>query len=355
VKVLAADIGGTKSLLAVFERSGGILRAVREERLETARFPSLAKMVEEFLSRGRGRIDRACFAVAGPVANGRCRAVNLPWAVDGPAVARAIGVPDTWTVNDFESVGHGLVHLRRGDLVTLQRGRRTRAATVALIGAGTGLGEGYLTFGPHSYEVHASEGGHADFAPRNEVEIGLLRFLAARHGHVSYERILSGSGLGSLLAYVQEAGLARAGRRVRAEAADEDPAAVVTRHALLGDDRACVRALDLFLSIYGAEAGNLALKLMSVGGVYVAGGIAPRVLHRLKEGAFLRAFLDKGRHAPILECIPVRVVRNPRVGLIGAAAIAFRADPPPNSWGRTGRHPAQRGGTGRTPSGRSPR
>jgi glucokinase len=330
VRALAADIGGTKSYLAVVERIEGRLRIVREERLETLRFPSLAKMAGDFLMRGGERVRRACFAVAGPVTGRTCRAVNLPWTVDAAAVARAIGVPDTWIVNDFQSVGHGLVHLGRGDLVSLQKGRIARQGPIALIGAGTGLGEGYLTSNGRSYTVHASEGGHADFAPRTEIERGLQTYLAARYGHVSYERILSGPGLANLLAYVEDAGIARPGGEVRGEVAREDPAAVITRHALDGSDAACGAALDLFVSIYGAETGNLALKLLATGGVYVAGGIAPRILPRLTDGAFVRAFRDKGRHAAILERIPVRVVRNPRVGLLGAAALAVR----PNSRSR---------------------
>ncbi len=330
MRVLAADVGGTKSYLAVFERRGSLVLSLREERLETASFSSLPRMAQDFLARGGEKVRRACFAVAGPVSGRVCLAVNLPWTVDGAAVARAIGVPDTTIVNDFQSVGHGLVHMGRGDLVSLQKGRGERGKPIALIGAGTGLGEGYLTSAGKSYLVNASEGGHTDFAPRDEIEIGLQRFLAARYGHVSYERILSGPGLANLLAYVEEAGIARPGGMVRDEVGREEPAAVITRHALAGDDPACRSVLDLFVSIYGAEAGNLALKLLATGGVYVAGGIAPRILSKLADGAFIRAFRDKGRHAAILERIPVRVVRNPRVGLWGAAAIALRSIPRPS-------------------------
>jgi glucokinase len=325
--VLAADVGGTKSYLAVFDGSAERLRPVREERFDTARYPSLGRMAADFLQRGRERVRRACLAVAGPVAHRSCRAVNLPWPVDGAAVARSTGIEKTMIVNDFEAVGHGLRHLRRADRSVIQRGRPAPGRPIALIGAGTGLGEGYLTWEGNSCRVHPSEGGHADFAPRNEVEIALLRFLTARHGHVSYERILSGSGLASLLAFVNESGLAPLGKAARGEATREDPAVVVTRHAMAGDDPACVSALELFVSIYGAEAGNLALKLLAAGGVFIAGGIAGRILPRLTDGRFLDAFLDKGRHAPVLRRIPVRVVTNPRVGLIGAAAMAFGPAP----------------------------
>ena len=327
MKALAADVGGTKSYMAVYERRDNRIRKVREVRYETPRFPSLARMAADFLSRGHERVRRACFAVAGPVSGKGCRAVNLPWPVDGIALAKKLAIPETMVVNDFQAVGHGLVHLARGDLVALQVGRSEPGKPVALIGAGTGLGEGYLTNAGWGYEVHASEGGHVDFAPRDELEVGLLRFLADRHGHVSYERILSGTGLASLLAYLEEAGVARAGDSVHTEMAREDPAAVITRHALEDSDPACGRALDLFISIYGAEAGNLALKTLATGGVFVAGGIAPRILPKLTDGSFVRAFRDKGRHAALLERIPIRVVRNPRVGLIGAAAIALGSRP----------------------------
>lgn len=322
--VLAADVGGTKSYLAIFERTGKRMRLVREDRVETARYPSLGKLTAEFLQRGGEKVRSGCLAVAGPVSKRGCRAVNLPWPVTGAAVSRTIGVEEITIVNDFEAVGHGLQHLRSRDRSTIQRGRGSFGSPIALIGAGTGLGEGFVTWESGKSRVHPSEGGHADFAPRNEVEIELLRFLSARYGHVSYERVLSGSGLASLLTFVDQSGLAPLRRAAREEAAREDPAAVVTRHAILGDDPACVRALEIFVSIYGAETGNLALKVLATGGVFIAGGIAARILPQLTDGGFLSAFLDKGRHASLLRRIPVRVVTNPKVGLLGAAAIATR-------------------------------
>ena len=326
MRILAGDIGATKSILALFEAEASRFRAVREQTFNTSHHSSLASMVLGFLSEATAKIDGTCFGVAGPVAGDACPMVNLPWAIDARQLGIEIGVERTRIVNDFHAIGHGLARLEAADLVTLQTGRPVPGETIAVIGAGTGLGEGYLTWSGDRYQVQSSEGGHTDFAPRNDVEIGLLNFLRARYDHVSYERILSGPGLFNIYEYLVETRRAAGSSRIRAEMEQQDPAAVISHHALAGSDDACSRALDLFVSVYGAEAGNLALKLWAASGVYVAGGIALRILPKLKDGSFIRAFRGKGRHRVFLEAVPVHVVINPRVGLLGAASIAARAE-----------------------------
>ncbi len=322
MRILAGDIGGTKSFLAIFVLEGYRLASVREARLESRRFDGMASMVRHFLSGEEGAIDSACFGIAGPIVEESCRALNIPWEIHPGRLAQGIGISRIEILNDFQAIGHGLSQLESNDLICLQEGQPRLDGPVALIGAGTGLGEGFLTREGGRYRVHSSEGGHVDFAPRNETEWRLCRRLSALHGHVSYERILSGSGLGDLYRFVLEDGIAAESTAVRTEMKATDPAAVVTAHALAGNDAACAAALELFVSIYGAEAGNLALKVMASGGVYIAGGIAPRIAGALCDGTFIRSFLDKGRHAALLSAIPVHVIMNERIGLLGAAAKA---------------------------------
>jgi glucokinase len=322
MRILAGDIGGTKSFLAIFESDGARLVPVREERFESRRFDGLTSIVRSFLSGDAGAISAASFGIAGPIADDECRALNLPWTVNRGRLAEEIGIARTMILNDFQAVGHGLTELTSEDLVCLQEGTPRPGGPIALIGAGTGLGEGFLIREDARYRVHPSEGGHVDFAPRDETEWRLHRRLSGVHGHVSYERILSGSGLHDLYRFFVEDGIAPESKKVRAEMETNDPAAVVTSHALSGDDLACARALDLFVSIYGAEAGNLALKVMASGGVYIAGGIAPRIVPALRDGTLIRSFLDKGRHAALLSAVPVHVIVNEKAGLLGAAALA---------------------------------
>ncbi len=325
--VLAGDIGGTKSFLGLFAAEGSHLRPLREERYASESFDGLGPMVLAFLAGGREAIDAACFGIAGPIIGDHARPLNLPWRIDRRELAEEIGVERTSMVNDFHAVGLGLDHLTPADLAVLQEGRPVPRGVIAVAGAGTGLGEGFLTWEEDRYHVHASEGGHTDFAPQSRLEFGLFEFLARKYGHVSYERVLSGHGLQSIYEYLIESGAAPASIPVHERMLHDDPAAVITTQALAGTDAASVQALDLFASVYGAEAGNLALKVLASGGVYLAGGIAPKILPKLHDGTFLRAFLDKGRHAAFLVNVPVRVIVNAKVGLLGAAACAAGLPP----------------------------
>ncbi len=322
MRVLAGDIGGTNARLAVVEVSDAETRLVHERRFATHAFAALADMVHGFRPELDAPPERACFGIAGRVIDGQCHGPNLPWPVNEPELAAAIGVPTT-LVNDFTAVGYGLGRLGVGDLETLQQGKPVEHGVVAVIGAGTGLGEGFLVWDGTRYRAQASEGGHVDFAPADHLEWQLRQSLQPRFGHVSYERVASGPGLVDIYRHLAARGnTVPEAAMVRAEMRGGDPAAVIVRHAVACTDALCVQTLDLFVSVLGAQAGNLALTVLALGGVYVAGGIAPRIVANLKAGPFLVSFRSKGRLSDVVARVPVHVVMNPNVGLFGAAAVA---------------------------------
>jgi glucokinase len=324
MRVLAGDIGGTNARLAILEVGPGpdAVRPVQEQRYPTQGAPGLAPLVLRFLTDVGTVPERACFGIAGPVVDGECRTPNLPWTVNARALGADIRIPHTEIINDFRAVGYGLARLGPSDLVTLQPGTPDAHGTIALIGAGTGLGEGFLVWDGTRHRVHSSEGGHVNFAARDPLEWGLRNALLDEYGHVSYERVLSGPGLVRLYRYLADTGFAAEQAAVRREMEAEDPAAVVSRHGLAGDDALAVKALDLFASAYGSQAGNLALTVLATGGVYLAGGIAPKIVAKLADGEFLASFCRKGRLSDLAARIPVHVIVSPDVGLIGAAVCA---------------------------------
>ncbi len=323
--VLAGDIGGTKALLAVVDVEPMVIRVLFERRYLCRDFDGPGLMLEQFLAEaGTREVDRACLGVPGIVQGDECKAVNLPWPINAVDISHQIGASRTRLINDFLALGYGLEHLTPADYVTLQPGRTAPRGPKVLLGAGTGLGESLLVWDGMRYQVYATEGGHADFAARNETEDRLCAHLRKQFGHVSWERVVSGPGLVNVFEFVTASGLAPLAPGIRKQMDEQDPAAVISEHALAGNDDACVRALDLFIGAYGAEAGNLALKVLATGGVYVAGGIAPKIIDKLKQGAFLNAFKDKGRFASFLETIPLHVIHKKNVGLLGAAAEAAR-------------------------------
>jgi glucokinase len=261
--------------------------------------------------------------VAGAVVDGRAKATNLPWVVDEATLSGALGVPRVRLLNDLEAAGYGVLAVPPQSIETLQAGAPPKGgATMVLIAAGTGLGEAILPWDGHAHRVMASEGGHSSFAPQNELEAALWEFLWGEFGHVSYERVLSGPGFMNVYRFLRRYRKQVEPEWLAAEMKAGDPSAAVSRAALAGTDPVCVETMSLFVSIYGAEAGNLALKALAVGGVYVGGGIAPKILTGIKMGGFLAAFADKGRMAPLLRRIPVHVVMDPRAPLLGAAACA---------------------------------
>lgn len=316
--LLAGDIGGTKTLLRL-SRGGAILR---EQRFESAAYPDLQAMLAGFLDGDAPQ--SACFGVAGPVQGRQARVTNLPWSVDADEIAARFGMARVALINDFQAVAYGIEMLGADDLLTLQAGQSAPHAPRAVIGAGTGLGEGYLTWQDDHYHAWPSEGSHADFAPADERQAALWHWLKQRHEHVSWERVVSGPGLVAIYDFLLERKEYPESAQLAAALREGDPAAAISAHALQHGDPLADAALDLFVVAYGAEAGNLALKVLSCGGVYVAGGIAPKIAGRLKDGGFLRAFRAKGRFAGLLESFPVHVVLNPEVGLLGAENVAGR-------------------------------
>lgn len=322
--VLAGDIGGTNARLALVEVSDNAVHIVREGRFATRDSPGLGSIVRRFWGDDATRPNRACFGVPGPVVGEACEPPHLPWKLDARQLAAEIGIANVQFINDFSAVGYGVERLGPGDLVTLQAGIPVPRGPIALLGAGTGLGEGCMIWDGQRYQVYPSEGGHADFAARDALEWKLVEFLRTAHGHVSYDRVVSGPGLASIYRFLAALGETPEQPSVRAEMTREDPAAVVTTHALAGTDPLCVQALHLFVSMYGAQAGNLGLTLFATGGVYIAGGIAPRIVDKLKDGTFIRAFRDKGRLSHLAAVLPVHVIVNPAIGVLGAAAAAAR-------------------------------
>lgn len=318
--ILAGDIGGTKTLLAVYDTSGQRLSELRVERFENASFESFDSVLRAFV-RPSDAVERAAFAVAGPVVDGRAKITNLPWVMDAAPLARSLRAPAV-LLNDFVAVALGIDVLDPTELRVLQRGVVDAEGPRAVLGAGTGLGEAVMVPASPLPRVLASEGGHADFAPRNDDEIELLRFARERHGRVSVERFVSGPGLVTIFEWLVQSGRSEPARAVVDAMQTSDPAQVIGERALDGSDRACREAIRCFLSIYGAEAGNLALKVLPTGGLFVAGGMAAKLLPLVEDGTFLEGFLDKGRMRNVLERIPVSVVANVRVGLLGAARAA---------------------------------
>lgn len=328
VTLLTGDIGGTNTRLALVECADGRCEIIREQRFDSRAYDGLAPIVREFLLEGTAvAIESACFAVAGPVrdtARGQfVKITNLPWEIDGARLASDFRLRHVRLINDFQAVGYGIEALSAADFAVLQEGHAVEHGPRAVIGAGTGLGQGLLVWHDDHYRAIATEGGHAEFGPVDDLQIELLRYLIRREGHASYELILSGSGLVRLYEFLSER--QPASKAVAQEMLRQDPAAVITRRALDGSDPLCGATLDLFIRIYGAQAGNLALTAGATGGVYIAGGIAPRIVARLQNGGFVRAFNSKANMSHYVEDIPVRIVLHAQVGLYGAAAVAARA------------------------------
>jgi glucokinase len=317
--ILAGDIGGTHTRLAFFDVRNGNFRLVSEGVFPSHAHSGLDEIVIKFVETEHQRPDAACFGVAGPVRNGRVEASNLAWIVDAKRLASELRVDRAVLINDLEANAWGIGALAAEDVVSLNEVKGNPVGNQAVIAAGTGLGEAGMYWDGKQHHVFASEGGHTDFAPRNELEIELLRYLLARYGHVSYERIVSGPGLVNVFHFLRDTGRGTEPPWLREEMTTSDPAAAISKAALDGRCGLSEQALDLFLSVYGAEAGNLALKVMATGGVFLGGGIAPKLLPKLSEPVFMNSFLAKGRMQPLVESMPVRVIINERAALLGAA------------------------------------
>jgi glucokinase len=320
--ILAGDVGGTNTRLALLSEGEPQPREI--EIYPSEGHGGLEEIVEKFLAAHPAELEAATFGVAGPVHDGRTQAVNLAWPVDAATLAQKLELDPgrVSVINDLQANAWGLEALEADDLTPLNDARPEEGGTVALISAGTGLGEAFVTYGPHGPAVQASEGGHVDFAPRTDVQGELLRWLTEREEHVSYERVCSGLGLVSIYEFLRGRSSEPEPDWLARERAGSDHGAAITRAALERRDQVASEALDLMISVYGAQAGNLALTVLATGGVYLGGGIAPRIVERLREGGFMRAFVDKGRMSALLERIPVWVILNDRTALLGAARHA---------------------------------
>lgn len=319
MRVLCADVGGTKTRLALCE-TDGVRVHIRAERVyPSAAYPGLEGPLDAFLDRGQPPVEAACFAVAGPVRDQCCAATNLPWTLDAGALATRLGLPRVRLLNDLEAAAWGIAALGPEDLQVLQTGTTDPQGNASIIAAGTGLGEAGLFWDGERHRPFASEGGHGDFAPTNEREFRLQQYLAERLGHVSWEHLVSGPGIARIHAFLcAYRHPAPPPPGCTAQQAS-DPAAAIAGGAIAGTCPLCQETMDLFLHLYGREAGNQALKLLATGGVYLAGGIAPKLLGPLRGPAFLEGFRAKGPMRPLMARMPVRVILNDRVPLLGAA------------------------------------
>lgn len=320
--ILAGDIGGTNTRLAYFEGTPDHLNPIAIEVFPSREHKGLAEIAKMFLSRHGQTARAACFGIAGAVVDGHVEATNLPWVVDARNLSTDLGLERVAVINDLLANAHGIALLEDSDFVVLNPGSPRSAGNRALISAGTGLGEAGLLATAQGYQPFPSEGGHSDFGPRNELEVELLRYLMDRFEHVSYERVLSGPGLHNLYQFLRDTGRGDEPGWLANQIAQGDPSAVIATSALEGTSDICVQALDIFVSVYGAEAGNLALKVVATGGMFVGGGIAPKIIRKLSSSTFIKAFHAKGRMGRLLEDIPVRVITNDKTALLGAGRVA---------------------------------
>ncbi len=316
--ILAGDIGGTNTRLCLFD---GSKKVGEEKKYQSQKYQSLEAIVREFL--GSQKVERGCFGVAGPVRDGKSKVTNLTWTVDVTAISKAFQIPNVYLLNDLEANAYGLKALSKEELFLLHEGKK-QVGNRALIAAGTGLGEAGLFWNGKEHIPFACEGGHTDFAPRDSKEIELFIYLQKKFGHVSYERVVSGPGLQNIFRFLVDTGKELWTTDVKEAMREKDPARVISEWGRLGKDKACAQALDWFISLYGAEAGNMALKFLALGGFYVGGGIAPHLTDKMRKGTFFSSFIGKGRFDELLSSIPIWVVMNDNAALLGAAYYAAK-------------------------------
>ncbi len=321
--VLAGDIGGTKTTLAVFHPESGPRSPLDRATYPSGSYPSLEAVVQEFISGKHWQVGHASFGVAGPVMNGQVRVTNLSWVIDEKILSQRLETSVT-ILNDLESIAYGLPYLEPADLVTINAGTPEPRGGRAVIAPGTGLGEAFLLWDQGGYRPYPSEGGHADFAPASPLELDLLAYLQPRFAHVSYERVCSGIGIPNIYAFLKDSGRYAEPDWLRAElSAASDPTRAIMQAAEEQHVEICVATAQLFAAILASEAGNLALKVLATGGVYLGGGISPRIIPYLKQETVIQSFSQKGRMSALLARVPVHVIRNPDVALFGAACQAL--------------------------------
>jgi glucokinase len=338
--LLAGDIGGTKTILRLVEVTEVTLteksfKTVKEAQYISASFPDIVPMVWEFLGEDKKFPPQiACLAIAGPVVNNTCHLTNLNWVLDSQRLEMELNIPKISLINDFAANSFGILGLKDIDVHTLQTGEARKKAPIAVIGAGTGLGEAFLIPQGNKYQIFASEGGHTDFAPRNDLEAQLLKYLRQRLNieHISVERVVSGQGITSIYQFLRDTHFApespEIAEKIKAWEVEKnktiDPAAIISQSAFKQSDRLCEKTMTMFIEAYGAETGNLALKLLPYGGIYITGGIAAKILPLMQNGRFLKTFKDKGRVSSLIDQIPVHIVLNPQVGLVGSVLYGLQ-------------------------------
>ena len=317
--LLAGDIGGTKTVLALISEGKGARQPIHEARYPSDDYPSLEAIISEFLTVTKATVTRASFGVAGPVVEGRAQITNLPWLIDTAVICQQFDIPAVRLLNDLEAIATAVPHLEASDLVTLNEGVRKPQGAIGIVAPGTGLGEAFLVWNGRSYEAHPSEGGHTAFGPTNDEQMALLTYLRQHFHHVSYERVCSGVGIPNIYAYCRDNGRYHEPQWLRSEIeATEDPTPVIVNAAVKRQVDICTATLDLFMEVLGDEAGNMALTVLATGGIYLGGGIPPRILPQLKASNFLQAFQNKGRFSPMMAQVPIYVITNSQAGLYGA-------------------------------------
>lgn len=332
MKVLAGDIGGTKTILEVFDQTvfaqGRLKRgpyiAEVQQVYASKDYPTFESLVSSFVNEHMIRCDRACFGIAGPVTKHQARTTNLPWIIEAASVQKILGGASVSLLNDVQANAYGVLCLSDSDISVIHPGQEIEEGNIAIISPGTGLGEAGIIWSNSQYQAFASEGGHSTFAPQNALQYELANDLDKQFGHVSWERVLSGPGLVNIYAFLKKKRGLPEPEWLSQEFQRNDPAVVISQTALLNKFPVCVEALELFVQFLGAEAGNWALKLMAVGGVYLGGGIPPKILQAIQSPGFRQAFLDKGRMQSILENIPIKMIMNSRAALLGAGYYASR-------------------------------
>ncbi len=319
--IIAGDIGGTKTNLALFEENKGNDAFSHLMKFPSQDYSDLKTIFQEFMQSGKqsGQVSAACFAIAGPVKDGVCKATNLPWIIEAKKLARALNIPRVFLINDLEANAYAIEILSSDNLFELYPGKGTPQGNRAVVSPGTGLGEAGLYWDGKGHRPFATEGGHCEFGPRNELQIDFCRYIYKKFGHASYERALSGPGLHNIYTFFRDEMRLDEPAWLAEELQQDDPAKVITQNALNEKSKICVHALNFFVSVLGVESSNTVLKFMALGGIYLGGGIPPKILPKLKEPLFLESFVDKGRFRELLEAVPIRVILDDKASLKGAA------------------------------------
>ncbi|NGX34367.1 MAG: Glucokinase [Candidatus Anoxychlamydiales bacterium] len=321
--LLSGDIGGTNTRLALYEYKKP-LKLIKEERFLSSNYSTLLSAIHHFLKNEKVNIEAASFGVAGPVRNGTCQTTNIPWLIDVFEIAKDLNISKAYLLNDLEANAYGVECLKEDEFFVLNEGDENAKGNACIVAAGTGLGEAGMYFNGKRLRPFACEGGHTDFGPQNDLEIDLLKFLQKKYGHVSYERILTGEGIYNLYEFIVENNLEPKEEKLDEELKKlSEPQVLITKKGVNKESKICERVIDWFISIYGAEAGNAALKFFALGGVYLGGGIAPKILDKLQDSSFMKSFADKGRFSKLMMAMPVKVILNDRAALLGASNFAI--------------------------------